>query len=191
MKRALAFLSRNNVNSSLFRHAIDYGCGVGRLTVALARQFPSVTGIDVSDTHIDHARRYVADQGVTNVDFLTLRDLDELDPIGGADFVLSSIVLQHNPPPIIALILRKLLGVLNPAGCGYFQVPTFIQGFRFSAAEYLSKPSPQMEMNAIPQRAVYDIVRECGCDMIEVREDGAPGSARMVSHTFLVQRPVA
>ncbi len=188
VKRALPFLSRNMITPSTIRRVLDYGCGVGRLTVPLAKQFPFVTGIDISDKHLDYAKRHAADQGVKNVDFMRMTDLKQLNSVNGIDFIFSLIVLQHNPPPIIAFTLRKLLGALNPSGCALFQVPTFIRGFSFSAADYLSKPSPQMEMNAIPQRFVYDISRECGCHILEVREDGATGSASMVSHTFLVQK---
>jgi len=188
VKRRLAFLSRNRIEPSKIHHVLDYGCGVGRLTVPLAKHFPFVTGIDISDKHLDCAKRHAADQGVRNVDFMRMTDLKQLNSVKGIDFIFSLIVLQHNPPPIIAFTLRKLFGALNPSGCALFQVPTFIQGFSFSAVDYLSKPSPQMEMNAIPQRLVYDISRECGCDILEVREDGATGSASMVSQTFLVQK---
>jgi SAM-dependent methyltransferase len=186
--QALAFLSRNHIDLSNARRALDYGCGVGRLTVALARRFPAVLGIDVSEKHIDLARRYAADHQVKNVDFMRITDLEQLNSVTHVDFILSIIVLQHNPPPIIAVVLRKLLNALNPGGCALFQVPTYCRGYRFSCADYLSGPSPQMEMNAIPQRAIYAIARDCGCDLLEVREDDATGAPLMLSHTFLVRR---
>jgi 2-polyprenyl-3-methyl-5-hydroxy-6-metoxy-1,4-benzoquinol methylase len=191
VKRALAFLSRNRIDPSSIHHVLDYGCGVGRLTVALARRFPVVTGIDISDTHLNHAKRHACDQGIKNVDFVRMVDLKQLNSVNGIDFIFSLIVLQHNPPPIIAFILRTLFGALNHGGCALFQIPTFIRGFSFSTPGYLSRQHSPMEMNAIPQRVVFDIVRESGCDILEVREDSAAGSAAIVSHTFPVQRRAA
>jgi SAM-dependent methyltransferase len=188
VKRALAFLSRNGIDPSSIHHVLDYGCGVGRLTVALAHRFPAVTGIDISDAHLCHAKRHASDQGIKNVDFVRMVDLKQLDLVKGIDFVFSLIVLQHNPPPIIAFTLRKLFGALNDGGCALFQVPTFFHGFSFSAARYLSEQHSPMEINAIPQRVVFDILRESGCHLLEIREDGAPGLASTVSHTFLVQK---
>jgi SAM-dependent methyltransferase len=188
VNRALAFFSRNHIDLSNIRRVLDYGCGVGRLTVPLARKFPAVLGVDVSEKHIEHARRYAAERRVRNVDFTKIADLEELNYLSDVDFILSLIVLQHNPPPVIAAILRKLLNTLSSGGCAIFQVPTFYQGFRFFCSDYLSKPSSQMEMNAIPQRAVYAIARDSGCDILEVREDNLTGSPLMLSHVFLVQK---
>jgi SAM-dependent methyltransferase len=183
-----AMLLRIRIDPSNICRALDYGCGVGRLTIPLARRFRAVLGIDVSEKHIDHARRYAVGCRVKNIDFMRMVDLGQLDAMANVDFILSVIVLQHNPPPVMAVILRKLLNILNPGGCALFQVPTYCRGYRFSCVDYLSGPSPQMEMNAIPQRAIYALIRDCRCDLLEVREDGATGAPLLISHTFLVQK---
>src|SRR5215472_5069559 len=36
--------------------AIDFGCGVGRVTAALSEHFAVVTGIDIADSMLVHAR---------------------------------------------------------------------------------------------------------------------------------------
>ena len=41
--------------------ALDFGCGVGRLTRALARRFDEAVGIDVSERMLEQARRLNAD----------------------------------------------------------------------------------------------------------------------------------
>lgn len=38
--------------------ALDFGCGVGRLTQALAPRFKSVCGVDIAPSMIEHARRF-------------------------------------------------------------------------------------------------------------------------------------
>ena len=186
----LACLARNQIDVAGIRRAIDYGCGVGRLTLPLAERFPTVTGIDVSERHIAHARRYAADRQIENVDFIQLTELKQLDSLTGIDFILSFLVLQHNPPPAIAFILRKLLKALNPGGCILFEVPTYIHGYRFSCADYLSSSPPEMEMNAIAQRVVFALARECGCNILEVRieDEFWSGSAPMLAYSFLMQK---
>ena len=38
--------------------ALDFGCGVGRLTQALALHFDAVTGVDISGPMLEHARAH-------------------------------------------------------------------------------------------------------------------------------------
>src|SRR5208283_3395098 len=95
-----------------------------------------------------------------------------------ADLVYSVIVLQHNPPPIIRLIVRAFLKALNPGGAAYFQVPTYRGGYRFSPGEYLeneAKKHVMMEMHAHPQRVIFQTAREEGCKLVEVLEDSSTG----------------
>lgn len=40
------------------KHALDFGCGVGRLTQALAAHFDEVTGVDISPSMIKLAKKY-------------------------------------------------------------------------------------------------------------------------------------
>lgn len=51
------------------RRALDLGCGQGRNAIWLAQQGHTVTGVDVSDVAIDHARRLAAEAGV-DVEFV-------------------------------------------------------------------------------------------------------------------------
>ena len=57
-----------------------------------------------------------------------VRTVDEMVNLERVDLVYSLIVLQHNPPPVIRLIVRAFLKALNPGGVAYFQVPTTVAG---------------------------------------------------------------
>src|SRR5262245_31636893 len=77
-----------------YGRALDFGCGVGRLTRALAARFESCVGVDVSPKMVDAARRL--NDGVPNVEFVVNRDPDlRAFATGSFDLVYSSIVLQH------------------------------------------------------------------------------------------------
>jgi hypothetical protein len=77
---------------------------------------------------------------------------------------------------------------LNPGGIAFFQLPTYKEGYRFLLEEYLGKESMQeeMEMHALPQNAVFEIVREENGKLLEVVEDFSTSWG--LSNTFLVQK---
>jgi 2-polyprenyl-3-methyl-5-hydroxy-6-metoxy-1,4-benzoquinol methylase len=93
--------------------ALDFGCGVGRLTLALAQRFDSVTGCDVAPEMVELAGKNAAQAGVTNASFVT-----SLDALEGRrfDFICSLIVFQHIPVSEGLEILTRLLTLLAPGG---------------------------------------------------------------------------
>jgi SAM-dependent methyltransferase len=182
----VATIRRNRIDTQCLRRLLEFGCGVGRVTPHLAKAFPRVTACDVSANHLEIAKRIVAESEVNNVDF-DLVDSTEFGMFGTFDVWLSRIVLQHNPPPIIAQILRRALGLLAPGGVAMFQVPTYVMGYHFQTAEYVrALPARgEIEMHVLPQPAVFQIAREAGCRPLEVREDASVGVKGWVSNTFV------
>jgi len=186
--RLLAALRRNEIDPTEIRKVGDFGCGVGRITLALAKTFEYALGIDISKSHIALAEKQQEAVGCTNAKFTSISSVKDLSDVGKLDLIISLIVLQHNPPPVMAEILKTLLETLNSKGLIYFQIPTYIKGYTFSVKEYLSKDQPKMEMNAIPQRQLFQILEKQNCQIIEVREDTLTGSASMVSQTILARK---
>lgn len=76
--------------------ALDFGCGVGRLTRAIAQHFGQVTGVDVSVSMISQARRLQAAYPTCRFLCNTRHDL-RLFPSDTFDLVATHIVLQHIP----------------------------------------------------------------------------------------------
>ena len=181
-------LGRAGLSADRTGKVLDFGCGVGRLSLALATRADSVLGVDISPPHIRLARERAAQEKVGNVDFLAIDRPDDLDALSGFDLVVSLIVLQHNPPPVMAMLLEKLLRALAPGGAAVIQMPTLIRDYRFSVADYLANAQPAMEMNALPQSAIFAIADRTECRVLEVREDHCIGSLPGVSQTFVFQR---
>jgi SAM-dependent methyltransferase len=102
--------------------ALDFGCGVGRLTRPLADHFDEVVGVDIAPTMIDLARRYHADRPSCRFEVNQTEDLARF-PSGRFDLVLSLIVLQHVPPATAVRYLRELCRVVAPGGVLAVQVP--------------------------------------------------------------------
>jgi SAM-dependent methyltransferase len=95
--------------------SLDFGCGVGRLTLPLAQRSTRVVGCDIAPTMLAHARQNARDADLRNVTFIGSPELTGL-PDGKFDFVCSFFVLQYIAPPIGCEIIRALLRVLAPAG---------------------------------------------------------------------------
>jgi hypothetical protein len=103
---------------------------------------------------------------------------------------VSIIVLQHNPPPVIAFLLRTILAKLNPGGLAYFQVPTYRKDAVFKADQYLkgATVSGEMEVHVIPQADVWRIANETDCQVLDVRENDWTGIPDGVSNSILLMK---
>lgn len=188
LKFILNPVARSGLPATHFGKVLDFGCGVGRLSLALAAHADQVLGVDISPPHLKLARERTAQTGVTNVDFQAIDAPADLDGLSGFDLVVSLIVLQHNPPPVMASLLEKLLRTLAPGGVAVIQLPTFLRDYRFSVADYLANTQPAMEMNALPQPAIFSIAESAGCRVLEVREDHCLGTLPGISQTFTFKR---
>jgi SAM-dependent methyltransferase len=103
--------------------ALDFGCGAGRLTRALAAHFERVIGIDVSASMVAAATRLNAD--VANVEF-RVNPSPRIEEVADAsvDFVFSHITLQHIPAELAAGYVDEFFRVLAPGGAAVFQFTT-------------------------------------------------------------------
>lgn len=183
----LRYISRAGLPRT-FEHALDFGCGVGRLTIALTERAKNVVGADISRGHLREAEAECRRRGIENVDFKEISGIKAIDDLGSFDLIISRIVLQHNPPPVMAAIYRRLLRRLRSGGVAVIQMPTFINGQNFTANDYLASDIIPMEMNALPQREIFKIIANEGCIPLEVREDDV-GDLDGVSHVFAVLKP--
>lgn len=103
--------------------ALDFGCGVGRLTQALARRFERVFGVDVSDGMVDLATRLNRYEGRVRYFANTAPDLRHFEK-SSVDFIYSNIVLQHMDPALARETLVDFLRLLRPGGLLVFQLPS-------------------------------------------------------------------
>ncbi len=106
--------------------ALDFGCGVGRLTRAMSMRFNHCVGVDISEQMIAMAKELNCDR--QNCEFVVNPSEHlELFPDKYFDFVYSSIVLQHlvHRSSILAYI-REFCRVLKAGGLLIFQVPSYI-----------------------------------------------------------------
>ena len=181
-------LQRNSIEITRFRDCFELGCGVGRVTVKLAEIFPKVIAADVSAPHLELASSALTSLAQEVVEFRKLEFIRSLDLLPNFDVFYSVIVLQHNPPPVIGVLLKKVLSKLREGGIAYFQVPTYALGYRFDCKTFLREfmNNTRMEMHVFPQRELFELIREQGCRVVEVREDNLVGSRNIISNSILV-----
>jgi 2-polyprenyl-3-methyl-5-hydroxy-6-metoxy-1,4-benzoquinol methylase len=151
--------------------ALDFGCGVGRISIPLAERCGSVVGVDVADRMLAEARALCERLRVPNVRFVTADDaLSQVD--GTFDLVHSFIVLQHIAPRRGLRLIQQLTSRLSDNGVGVLHVLYYnpdLQPFaaRVTKAVWRSvmKPfreRPEMQMNAYPLNDVFCIIHEAG-----------------------------
>ncbi len=118
-----------------FNNALDFGCGIGRVTIALSEYFNKVYGIDISKKMIFKAKTY---SDKDNIIFHHNTN-DNLSFLNSSQFnlVYSIITLQHIPDKnTIKFYLKEFIRLLKPGGLLFFQLPTIPAYNRFKNLAY-------------------------------------------------------
>jgi SAM-dependent methyltransferase len=156
------------------RSALDFGCGIGRLTQALAEHFDQVYGVDISPRMIELARQH--NRKGAHVEYVCNPDthLGEFAN-GSIDMIYSWITLQHVRPGYARRYIGEFLRVLAPGGLLLFQYPSKPISLRSRVGRWkalLSRPRP-MYMNGMDREAVIELIRRGGGRILEIRQDDA------------------
>jgi len=91
-----------------FGTALDFGCGVGRLSQALARRFELVHGVDISPAMIELAQEYNQFGEHCRYHLNPTADLSLFED-QTIDFIYSNITLQHMPPRYARSYIQEFL----------------------------------------------------------------------------------
>lgn len=184
--------------------ALDVGCGLGRVTGALAEQFTRAVGVDISPGMLEHATRTWGEPAPYDLALVDGRSLAPL-PDGAFDLVYSRLVLQHAPGARVALgLVGEMVRVLRPGGLAVFQLPSAM------AAWARIQPRPRLYralrrlgvrdavlvdrlrlhpigMLAVPERRVRAAVERAGGALVHVEDDVHEGPFR--SRLYVARRP--
>ncbi len=107
-----------------FGRVIEIGCGAGRLTKAMANDFATVVGVDVSEGMISAARPHIPD---ANVEFRLGDGVTVPVESGSADGVFSAHVFQHLDSLDLARAnFSEIARILKPAGTMMIHLPVMV-----------------------------------------------------------------
>jgi SAM-dependent methyltransferase len=182
--------------------ALDFGCGVGRLTRAFAPLFQNVVGIDISQSML---RRAVALNPYKNCQFL-LNDSDSLPfPSAKFDIIYTALVLQHVPSQeSIRRYIAEFVRVLKPGGLLVMQLPNHvplrrrlqarprIYGWLRSAGLseqvlYRRLGLHPIPMNFLPESDVISIIESGGGTTLQILADHRAGP-HITNRTYYVSK---
>jgi SAM-dependent methyltransferase len=189
---------------------LDFGCGVGRVTRALAGYFDEAVGVDVAASMIDRACALDTD-GRCSFVLNDARDLQCFES-GAFTVVYSRLVLQHIRPRLVRRYIPELIRVLAPGGVLTFQLPDAIGVDPEQGAPWLRRlkrlvPWPvvvawrilkcrlsdatevsQMTMFGMPAGEVLALIAGAGGRVLDVRADDSHGCDRVRGFEYWVTR---
>jgi SAM-dependent methyltransferase len=159
--------------------ALDFGCGVGRLTRAMASRFVECWGVDISPTMIRLAEEYNRD--LPHCHFL-VNEHDRLKKFqeGQFGFIYTSIVLQHIPEKYAKSYVGELIRVLKPGGVLVFQIPDRFRAgmitlmrhklaLRLRLKRLTGQGDFAMDMHCIAESAVRRLVEQNNAKVLDAR----------------------
>lgn len=197
----LQFLQARDLLPSM-TSALDFGCGPGRLSQALAAHFDRVIGVDIAPSMVAVADRL--NRCGERVRYMVI-DSGDLRPLASSEFDLaySAITLQHMRPRLATTYVRELIRVLAPGGVLVFQLPSrlTVRGQMDRAVAYgraiasairrqrhgESAPAIHFDMFGIRRSRVERIIRNSGGRLEAIVRDEAAGPG-WVSHTYFIRR---
>jgi ubiquinone/menaquinone biosynthesis C-methylase UbiE len=195
------------------RKALDFGCGVGRLTQAMADHFDEVWGVDIAPSMIELAERYNRHPGACHFVVNAASDLKIFDD-ATFGFVYSNIVLQHVEPTYQLRYMDELVRVLMPGGALVFQLPSeravtphpapqegglketlrsalpvgFMRRYRDTRRDISNVgKGPRFEMWATPKAEVTTRLEKHGAKVLAADQDDSAGQD-WISYRYIVTR---
>ncbi len=185
--------------------ALDFGCGLGRLTRALGSRFDEAVGVDIS-------REMVRTAGQLNAAFANCRfvandrsDLAMFDS-GSFDLVVSLITLQHlSSPDAVRGYLREFVRVTSAGGAMVFQIPArvgwqvrwhplrllnrLVRALPAAPGWALRRLMPwSMRLVALSEDLVRSTVVGAGADLVTSFPDRRTGSDAVPSRVYVARR---
>jgi ubiquinone/menaquinone biosynthesis C-methylase UbiE len=171
--------------------ALDFGCGVGRLTQPLCSYFEECHGVDVAPTMLSLAQKY--NQRPEQCHFhLNQRSDLRLFPDRHFSFIYSHLVLQHMRPEFAEEYVREFVRLLSLGGIALFQIPSHLtlpppslgtrgirsikEGIR-TVINGLTEHTvghqafPKQEAYGISRQRVSEIVEQAGGKVIDIRPE--------------------
>jgi len=175
--------------------ALDFGCGVGRLTQSLAAYYDEVVGVDIAPSMIDKADE-LNRQGERCRYVLNGEDNLRVFPDGYFDLIYSNITLQHVKPVHALNYVKDFLRTLSRRGVLVFHMPSVKTGRKLmdylpgGAAVLIQRVvlGGAMEMHGIEKNALMGFIEGYGGTVLRVKPSDSAGGAWETYEYFVGKR---
>jgi len=177
------------------KSALDFGCGVGRLTRALTKRIERVAGVDAAESMLRLAR-----ENVPNATFSTTIPNERFD------LIVSLLVFQHIPIRRGEALLDELLSHLDGVAALHFTFRRPGSFFRRVARQIRGRipvvhrivgrirgerPMPYMQMNEYQLERILAIISRHGCReprMVPTNHEGVQGAIVLIASPLRAPR---
>ncbi|MCH9611385.1 MAG: 2-methoxy-6-polyprenyl-1,4-benzoquinol methylase, mitochondrial [Chlamydiales bacterium] len=181
------YITQNRLPVEFTGTALDFGCGVGRLSLALSPCFHKVIAVDIAQGMLDEAQASCDKQ---NIEFIhnPKSDLSVISD-NSIDFIYSSIVLQHIGRQQQISYIKEFGRILKPGGSLIMQIPSMFLCSRLkSFRRFLGRQVPYpikrfilrwllgnrdlavekyvFEVNSLEETVVRSLLKEKGVDVV-------------------------
>ena len=193
IKKTFEYLSSLNLKPEPGR-AVDFGCGAGRLTQALAPHFEETHGVDIAHSMIELANKYNKFGEKCKYHVNEENNL-KLFPDNHFDFVFTKITLQHMEPAYMKNYLKEFLRILKTGGVMFFQLPESptarLDEYKSPARSFIKKIIPKLaldiyynlkhfyhpiiEMYGTPREEIINLIEQGGAKVVAVKENQDAG----------------
>lgn len=140
---------------------LDVGCGAGHFAAAAVRAGYRVTGLDISEAHLDLARRRF---GLTDLHRGTLGDLVATSPPRRFDVVAAFQVLEHVADPV--RFVADAVRLVAPGGYLAVGVPNW----RVWPAFRAPGDAPPNHLTRWSRRSLARVLERAGLEVLQLRE---------------------
>ena len=118
---AMAFIESLSIQIGRGK-ALDFGCGLGRLTQPLCEYFDEVYGVDIAPRMIELAKEFNRFPNKCKY-YLNENDHLEVFPDNEFDLIYTDLTLQHMEPQYARRYIEEFLRILAANGVLVFELP--------------------------------------------------------------------
>lgn len=179
--------------------ALDFGCGVGRITQALTAYFDEVCGVDISSSMIELAKKHNL-HGERCKYYLNVNDNLKIFPNDNFDFIYSNITLQHMKPEYVMNYLKEFIRLLRPDGLLVFQMASErVKTFKSVISRFIPKlllnfyrvskhkQGSLIEMHGIKRDEMISFLEENKAKIIDIKQSPSSGK-EWISYQYFVKK---
>jgi len=183
---------------------LDFGCGVGRLTLAWSQRAEEVVGIDVSAPMIELAKSNLHD--VPNAQVL-LNDSTTLSQFTSDSFdvITSHICLQHIPQQFTPTYIAEFGRICRSRGAVIFQLPSRSRSLQIfpKIRSWIVENAPfglgslyrrfkggsavRFKVHCMPSEVVIALAEKAGLNLISIESDESAGK-NLLSYIYVFQK---